>query len=299
MTRKNRNGLIVIVVLAIPVLIFVGSAFHNAFTVPSAEPMPNPNGYDDLVKAGQMLPTNFPDYTTLSQDDLQKLVASDSNALQLARAGLQEQSRVSLDDTMGSTNSPDWLMGLKRVGLAFAAEGRLEELQGHNDEAAKSYLDLIHCANDSSGGGVVIDELTGLAMENMGTTALEKLLPKLDAKTCRATATALETLDAQRQTWDEVMQQEYDWSRRMHHGLAGEWNRFLMRKSLNVIYNKTQQTFNRQLRSTRQLILDLAARAYQLDKGHAPAGAADLVPAYLKAVPIDPFTGTNLVYAPR
>jgi hypothetical protein len=35
-----------------------------------------------------------------------------------------------------------------------------------------------------------------------------------------------------------------------------------------------------------------------LDKGHRPANLADLVPDYLKAVPQDPFTGTNMVYLP-
>jgi hypothetical protein len=47
------------------------------------------------------------------------------------------------------------------------------------------------------------------------------------------------------------------------------------------------------------LITDLAARAYELDKGHLPANVADLVPDYLKAIPQDPFTDTNMIYSPR
>jgi hypothetical protein len=46
------------------------------------------------------------------------------------------------------------------------------------------------------------------------------------------------------------------------------------------------------------LTLDLAARAYELDKGHPPANLTDLVPDYLKAVPQDPFTGANMIYSP-
>ena len=45
-------------------------------------------------------------------------------------------------------------------------------------------------------------------------------------------------------------------------------------------------------------MIALASRAYELDKGHPPATAADLVPEYLKAVPQDPVTGTNLIYSP-
>ena len=41
--------------------------------------------------------------------------------------------------------------------------------------------------------------------------------------------------------------------------------------------------------------LELAARAYELEEGERPKSIADLVPAYLKAVPQDPLTGTNMV----
>jgi len=49
----------------------------------------------------------------------------------------------------------------------------------------------------------------------------------------------------------------------------------------------------------RELTLDLATRAYELERGKPPASLADLVPDYLKAIPQDPFTSTNLVYSPR
>ena len=52
------------------------------------------------------------------------------------------------------------------------------------------------------------------------------------------------------------------------------------------------------MQKTHQLIVDLAARAYELDKGHRPVSVAELVPEYLKAVPQDPVTGTNLIYSP-
>ncbi len=45
-------------------------------------------------------------------------------------------------------------------------------------------------------------------------------------------------------------------------------------------------------------MIDIAARAYELEKKQPPASIADLVPDYLKAVPQDPLTGTNMVYSP-
>jgi hypothetical protein len=296
MTPRNRNRLIVLLVLVIPVGIFVVSIFYNAFRVPPPS-MPTPNGYDDLVKSGEMLATNVIDYTNLNQPDLQALVSENSNALALARAGLQKQCQVSMDDLIGTTNM-DWLGSIKDLGVAFAAEGRLEEMEGHTNEAIKSYLDIVHLANESSRGGVLIDELVGLAIEGVGARKLEKLVPQLDAQTCRETAAALETLDSQRQTLDEVMQQEHDWARRTHPGIRHEIERMMERNSLNKIYKASERRFTTQQTATRQLIIDLAARAYELDNGRLPASVNDLAPKYIKTIPEDPLTGTNLDYLP-
>jgi hypothetical protein len=192
----------------------------------------------------------------------------------------------------------DWLGSIKDLGVAFAAEGRLEEMEGHTNEAIKSYLDIVHLANESSRGGVLIDELVGLAIEGVGARKLEKLVPQLDAQTCRETAAALETLDSQRQTLDEVMQQEHDWARRTHPGIRHEIERMMERNSLNKIYKASERRFTTQQTATRQLIIDLAARAYELDNGRLPASVNDLAPKYIKTIPEDPLTGTNLDYLP-
>ena len=46
----------------------------------------------------------------------------------------------------------------------------------------------------------------------------------------------------------------------------------------------------------KRMIVDLAARAYELDRGKRPKDLDALVPDYLDAVPIDPATGTKLSY---
>jgi hypothetical protein len=44
------------------------------------------------------------------------------------------------------------------------------------------------------------------------------------------------------------------------------------------------------------LLIQLAARAYELEKGERPKRLTDLVPAYLNTIPQDPLTGTNVAY---
>ncbi len=300
MTVRTRNRLIALSIIAAPFVFFLGLLlFWDAEPLPPISPLPNPNGYGDLVKAGDIVSNDFDDYNELSLAKLRGLIGKDAGALQTARTGLEQQCHVTLDYSATSSAHFDQLAALKRLAFAFAAEGRLAEMENRPGDAAKSYLEVIHLGNESARGGVIIDELVGIVIEAVGDENLHKLLVQLDAKTCRETAATLETLDSQRQTWNEVMQQERDWSRRAFPGIRYELVRLMERNSMQKINQHAEQQFDKRRRITRQLIIDLAARAYELDKGHRPANVADLVPDYLKAIPQDPFTGTNMVYSPR
>ena len=252
-----------------------------------------------------MVSTNSWNYDKMSGQELQTLVDSNSNALQLARSGLEKECRVAIKftETYMDADNPaghfNELAGLKRLAQAFAAEGKLAEMENHPNDAAKSYLDVIHLGNESARGGPLIDELVGIAIESIGTSHLTNLVDRLDSKSCRETAAILEALDSQRQTWDEVMRQEHDWSRRAFPGLRNEIARLEEVKSLETAFRQTEKKIQERQRQTHQLIIALAARAYELDKGKPPASLADLMPDYLKAVPQDPFTGTNMVHLPR
>ena len=303
MTKKSRNWLLALCIVAFPFVLFFGFLVFMQEPLPPVTPLPNPNGYEDFVKAGEMVVNGSGDSQELNHLDKQQLsglMATNADALQLLRAGLSNQCRVPIqfsENYMG--NHLNDLASLKRLAWVLAAEGRLAEEENRPGDAAKSYLDAIHLGNDSVRGGVLIDELVGIAIEAIGTSHLQTLLPQLDASSCRETAAALEDLDSQRQTWNEVMQQESAWS----HGTFRGWRYNLMLleagKSVKAAIAATRRKLDAQEQRTRQLMIDLAARAYELDKGHPPARVADLVPEYLKVVPQDPVTGTNLIYSPR
>ena len=300
MTHRTRSRLIVFSILAGPfIFLCCLLLFWEAEPLPPVLPLPNPNGYNDLVRAGTMVSNEFGDYDELSLPGLRELVKKNTEAFQIARTGLQQGCRVPLDYSVDQSKHLDELAALKRLALAFVAEGRLAEKENHPADATRFYLNTIDLGNESVRGGVIIDQLVGTAIEAIGTKNLQRLVRQLDAKSCRETATALESLDSQRQTWNQVMQQERDWSRRTFPGIRYEFARLMMHNSLNKAYQNGEQKFENQQSKTRQLMVDFAARAYELDKGHPPASLADLVPDYLKAVPQDPLTGTNMVYSPR
>jgi hypothetical protein len=300
MTTKTRNRLIVLFILAFPFMVLFGFLISQvAVPLPPIQPLPNPNGYDDFVKAGQMVSTNTWNYDEMNEEELRKTVSANAEALSLVRSGLSNQCCVPIQfsETYINNHLAD-LTGLKRLAQAFVAEGKLAEMENRPNAAAKSYLDTVHFGNESARGGVLIDELVGIAVEAIGTTHLQKVVVRLDSKSCRETATALETLDVQRQTWEEVMQQEHAWSRRTFTGVRYEIARLMSGRSQEKNLQKAEQKFNERQIKTRQLFVDLAARAYKLDKGHPPESLSDLVPDYLKAIPQNPFTGANMVYPP-
>jgi len=300
MTLRARNRLITFSILAGPfIFLFCLLLFWEAEPLPPVPPLPNPNGYDNLVKTGTIVSNEFGDYEELSLSSLRELVKKNTEAFQVARAGLQQQCRVALDYSPDQSKHLGELAALKRLALAFVATGYLAEKENRSSEAARFYLNTINLGNKSAQGGVIMDQLVGIALEAIGTKHLQRLVPQLDAKSCRETAVTLQTLDSQRQTWNQVMQQERDWSRRTFPGIRNEIGRIVMRRTLQTVYQKAGEKFNARVEETRQLIIKFAARAYELDKGHPPVNLADLVPDYLKAIPQDPLTGTNMVYSTR
>jgi hypothetical protein len=300
MTVRTRNRLIAFSILAGPfIFLLCLLLFWDAEPLPPVPPQPHPNGYEDLVKAGQMITGDVWDYDKADLAKLQEIALTNATALALARNAFSNHCAVTLPFSRNDmTNHLHDVIGLKKLAQALATEGKLAEKENSFNDAAKSYSDLIHLGNESARGGVLMDQMLGIAMESIGVEHLPKLVDQLNAKTCRKTAVTLETLDSQRQTWNEVMQQESDWSRRTFPGIRYELARAMSRNSLNKAYQTAEQKFGAQQAKTRHLIIDLAARAYELDKGRPPATLADLVPDYLKAIPQDPVTGTNLVYSP-
>ncbi len=95
-TSTNKSGrilkyvvlIVVVVNLAIVAVVFLGA------NSPQPHPMPNPNGYNDFVKAGQMLVEKPGDYDKMSKEELAALVATNQEALKLVRVGLGRECRV-------------------------------------------------------------------------------------------------------------------------------------------------------------------------------------------------------------
>ena len=290
---KVLIGFFVVAVL----LVVAASVFTFSQPAPPPPPLPQPNGYDDFVKAGGMVTDNAWDYRTMSQEELRAFVTKNAEALKLVRTGLGHDCRMPLDYSATNPTNIRNLSIIKRLDFAVMAEGRLAELENRPADAAEAYLAVIRLGCAMSQGGLIIDSLVDIAIESIGTSGMQRLTLTLDAKQCREAAAVLESCDARRDSTDTIMRQESAWAHRAY-GLKGQFARLVMFKSLKQSEQKWVAKAKAQQTRIRLLLVQLAARAYELEKGERPKSLVDLVPAYLKAIPQDPLTGTNMAYLP-
>jgi hypothetical protein len=264
---------------------------------PAPPALPKPNGYDDLVAASRMLDDSTLHSATMSEADLRVLVRKNADALKTARTGLRRVCQVPLDYPAPravyiNTNT----LWLGWFAQALAAEAHVLELDGRRADAAEAYLTAIRLGGAVGHGGLVVDTLTGTKIEETGTAGLEKLLPALDARECREAVAVLESCDAQREPMATVLARENAWMRRSLGVIKWPIARVMYFRSLRQFDRDVAAKVNaRQIRE-HVLLIKLASRAYELETGRPPKNPAELVPTYLKAIPRNPTTGTDMSY---
>ncbi|HEY5041322.1 MAG TPA: hypothetical protein VIK53_04910 [Verrucomicrobiae bacterium] len=300
MSDSTRNRIILVLIFVLPFAFFFALLEFGNHPAPLADsPMPNPNGYDTFVNAGELLQGQAGLYETMSELELASLVASNSEALAIMRSAFSNECRVPVQYSVGYwQNHTKDLIALRNLAQTLAAEGRLAELENRPDDAAKSYLDAIHFGSESGRGGFVADVMIGDTIESLGTERLQNLSSELDAKSCRETAAALESFETNRPAWADVMEQEDIMRSRVNPGLKNYITYLWKHKQVAETTRKAENAFQGQEAKTRRLMIQLAARAYDLEKGHPPASISDLVPDYLKAIPRDPSTGAKMALPP-
>jgi len=292
MARIRKKVVIVFAVIALLVL----AAW--LITLGSGSALPNPNGYDDFVKAGQVLITsleghgNLADYREIGFEDLRAFAATNAEALKIARGTLERQCRVPVK------NNQDWfrahlgeMITFKSLTYAFLLSGRLAQLEGRTNEAVNVYLDSIRFAHESTRGGMITDNATARVQEALGTEALSRLKDSLDVAQNRRIVQVLEELDTRRELWSDFFRRD------VRYALLAEPKTVFSLESWQIRQRFKPRLYQAE-RQRRQAMLHFAVRAYELETGEKPKNITNLVPAYLKAIPQDPLTRTNLVLVP-
>ena len=146
MTVRTRNRLITFSILAGPfIFLLCLLLFWDAEPLPPVPPLPNPNGYDDLVKAGQMVAGKSEDYEKMNRAQLGELIAANTEPLGLLQAALTNQCRVPLKYSQADMYSRlNELADFKRLAqTSGGSKARLAEMNNRPDAAAMSYLEIV------------------------------------------------------------------------------------------------------------------------------------------------------------
>ncbi|MEO7678141.1 MAG: hypothetical protein ABIV39_15395 [Verrucomicrobiota bacterium] len=287
-------GAIFLVVLAV-VVIWIRPA------APPPIQLPNPNGYDDLVKAGQMIVGDMPDCNWSQPDEeclegMRNYVKANGEALKRARLGLSRESRIALNFTINtfSTHLPE-LASIKRLAQMLNAEGRVAEEEGRIDNAIQSYVDTARL-HEKFRGGVMIDELVGVIVEAIGVGSLRKLTDQMTTAQRRDLIQKLERLYANRDSSKEIMANE---KRYMNiYGLRGELTYLLTFSARNKYEREFQARRDFSRARLGLFLVDLALRNFRSENGHPPKTLQGLVPKYLPFLPKDDFSGKDFIYLP-
>jgi hypothetical protein len=267
----------------------------------SRPPLPNPNGYDDFVRAGRLLvgdPFYF-NHTNVVQ--LQSNITSNAEALHLIRQGLTKKCLIARPfSTNYISDRRTELMATKRLAWLLEADAKLAELEHCTNDAASVCFEIIRFGRETCRGGVMIDRLVGLACEGIGRETLQKIVNGLGAQQCRTGIGELRITLANEEPTEDVLRNEEIWLR-INSSLRERLQSWIPISRFNPVKRMRQNFVKNCQRSELQLkrlMIDLAVRAYELDHGRHPENLSALVPDYLDSIPTDPTTGTNLTYLP-
>lgn len=276
------------------ILLALGGLASLLFRPEPAPPaLPNPNGYDQFVQAAERIVPPAGEPSLLPIEKLRAFVQSNAPALTIARAGLAMECRVPPRVSVEDAAQRVGVRGrIKLLTHLFLAEGRLAEMDGRLDRAAECCLQAIELGHDSTRGGVILDKLVGVAIEQLGFRALAKISPQLSAAQCRDALKKLEALEASRESSEDVRRNEVAYVRRAYQLPQ----RLLTWLPVQRARSRALQKIEQGVRQSRTALVNLAGLACEKETGRRPKGWDDLVPDYLSAIPLDPATGTPLDY---
>lgn len=289
--------MIVCGVVAAAAAIATAAVLYSFSSLPAPAQMPNPNGYDEIIRAGMAISTSFRTYKVLGPPQLHSLLSTNAAAIARGHAALNLDCRVPLQWPPDATSSEE-AAAPSNLAEAFAAEGLLAEMEHRTQDALKDYMDIVRLGNQSSRGGLVDHSLRGIAIEARGADLLQKLSVILDAKSCGEVAKTLESADSQREPLADYRQEE----KILYHQKFPEakdsfkwyYDHMLHLNATQKTRTETSDTFSDSRSTIRRAMVGIAVRAYEMDKSTRPRDVVDLIPNYLTRVPIDPVTGTNV-----
>jgi hypothetical protein len=259
--------------------------------------LPNPNGFDQIVAAGNALSVSPILNTSVepkSTAELAAEVAKYKAAYDQLHLGLSREIRVrdwpKKEDLEKSFDlSMDGIQTARSAARALMREAELADQQSRFDDAVRISFDNVRLGMTLPRDGLLVDYLVGMAIEGVGHHSFYQLIDDLDPIQCRGAIAMLQKMDADREPLDDVLYRDRIWSQHTFGWYGHLWQIF---EDINPRWDTASQVqiaLHRTQAISRLLILELAIRAYRSHHAAPPASLSEVAPAYIEQIPVDPF----------
>ena len=277
--------------LAVGGAILAALLFLALFRFRSGERLPQPNGYDDLVKAGESVTGKTINVDSKDAAQVTAFASKNSAVLVQVRTGLGKACLVPVEF------KADWMprhlreiMALRQAGNALELLAKEREAAGTIDEAVSIRLDGIRLGIEARRGGVNIDYMVGAATEQWSIANLTRMADRLDLTQCKTVLKTLKGFPSTTPALNDVKRRERRW-KWMGSGWWRSWDG--MKEVVGDVFSGSSDeslistTGRAQELSAAQgkLVLALARREFELEQGRAPANDSELIPKYLLSLP--------------
>jgi type II secretory pathway pseudopilin PulG len=256
--------------------------------------LPEPNGFDDLIAAQNMLGTNLliesGNFDRDSATEQQLVQAVDETAPAIARLELGLQKKWMRQVDYSKADAFEEITPKRTLLRALDAAGRLATVQGNYDDALHWHLNGIKHGFAFRRGGLMIDDLVGCACSGIGCAGVFEIKEQLDGKQCAETIAALGKLLEELEPTEDFEYRDQVWVQRAMGWLGhlGQW-----RDHEDSSRTKYRTARRSELAKCRLLMAELALQAYRQEHGRLPNNIQELESEVLPAMPIDPFSPTG------
>ncbi len=262
--------------------------------------LPDPNGYEKLLVATDMLHPRTGFYDEMEAEELAEVVEHNRPALRLARMGLREECAVTLvwggDRTWLDTVHSARNAKNRNLSRAFTAEALYESQQGNVDPAIQCGLDSIQSGMAVAKGGLVVDWMIGYSNVYRGMAALRTIVNSMSKSQSNELIDHFEGEPFEFEDPNSLLKRELAFFEQMHGPV--EW--FMIGK----VAKSQQQSMRTELPSIEKrytvykdlLITHFALRCFKIDHGRFPEDLEELVPNYLSELPRDLYSDDPLLY---
>lgn len=286
------SGIMFLFVLIPSTIVFY--RLSNPQPIPNDE-FPSPNGYDDFLAATALLPKtplvdslDF-DVDTATTEQLRKAVREVQPAVERARKGLSYPAWKHQDYTSVETGLPE-IGALRSLARGLEALGVLKKREQDFIRAADIYLDLVKYGNSLGRGGVMVDDLVGIACAHVGYKNLYGIREQMPIGKYSTILTKLAEMDQQSESPENVINRERTF---IQHAMG--WSSHMELLLCEVVgdgepYDGYLFAVFKQKAVVRLLQLEFALRVWRAEHGTWPESLDELVPIILPAVPADPFS---------